>query len=461
MAISVRPDNRAGPLGAAPRRPTPPPRRPPGVPRPQQSTQWPPPGLESLTRLPSTPTQAANRIAGYTDPLEAQAMSLVDPLISSITNRIGAETRAGAGAIGGYAGKLAESLVPYQASAGNIYGQAEQSQAAVDAALSSALRGGGDTLAKELGGKLAEIGAPASSLAAAAVPAATGAGSANALLGTGSASLSKLIGEGAHAEEYASKQPGIARSQGLSDIRDLELAQQAKLYDQAQQVAGQVPGIVENLRQEQERTREFNVGRGDRAAQLAEQRRQFDVSTRGKMLLAQMATETDQAKLKQEWKQFMQLQSNENARTGAQIQSRESIAAENRQAQSERAAASNQIRWYQADTARWKAQHPTATTQQTSAASRARWVKMAEDFYHGTPGKQHYDAASNSWIVAPGTSAGPVRYGPALRILMSAGATRQEAMQILNALYQPGEGGRPAKVAKPTPDRGFRDAKLK
>jgi hypothetical protein len=214
---------------------------------------------------PMTPTQIANMIAGYTaglpqpvgeGALQQRAQGMVDPLVQSISDRIGARAKAGSSAIGGYASKLAESLAPFQQNETNIWTQAQKSEAATDAALSSAQKGDGNALASELAGKLGQINAPQTSVDAYAnSQATTGAGAGNALLARGSASLSDLISHGAASADYASKQPGIARSQGLADIRDLNLASGRDLADQTSQVQQQIPGIVAALRSENDQKR--------------------------------------------------------------------------------------------------------------------------------------------------------------------------------------------------------------
>jgi hypothetical protein len=214
---------------------------------------------------PMSATQIANTIAGYgaklpqpvgEGALQQRAQGMVDPLVQSISDRIGARAKAGSSAIGGYASKLAESLAPFQQNETNIWTQAQKSEAATDAALSSAQKGDGNALASELAGKLGQINAPQTSVDAYAnSQATTGAGAGNALLARGSASLSDLISHGAASADYASKQPGIARSQGLTDIRDLNLASGRELADQTSQVQQQIPGIVAALRSENDQKR--------------------------------------------------------------------------------------------------------------------------------------------------------------------------------------------------------------
>lgn len=200
-------------------------------------------------------TQA--RVAAANDPLSpltdqqirsratTDVHSQVDPIVADIRRQIGAQTRAGMGAIGGYTNQLAGQLGAYQGSAANIYGQAQASQAGSDAALSGMLSGQGDELARALASKLgaAGMGQPVIDKTTGEVKA-TGAGSAGALYGTGSASLSALISQGASAQDYAAKLPGIARLGGLQQAGNLQLSANKNMADQIGAVTSQVPGAV-------------------------------------------------------------------------------------------------------------------------------------------------------------------------------------------------------------------------
>lgn len=224
-----------------------------------------------------TPAQVANRIAGYTaglpkpltdQQISARAQALLDPLVKQTTDRINASTKAGAGAISGYASKYADALAGYGDSAKAIYGGAEQSQAAADAAESGALRTGGSQLADQLAGKIGQISSAPNVMQAGTAPVVgNAAGAANATLGSGSAALSALIAQGAAAQEYAGKLPGIARAQGASDIRDLSLASQKTLADQIGELEKQTPGLIESLRSQSDQRASNIASTRNQAAQ--------------------------------------------------------------------------------------------------------------------------------------------------------------------------------------------------
>lgn len=69
---------------------------------------------------------------------------------------------------------------------------------------------------------------------------------------------------------------------------------------------------------------------------------------------------------------------------------------------------------------------------------------MADDFYYGIPAKTSASGA----VTAPAIN--PVEYGQALSQLLSIGVKLPDALNLLNAFYAPGEGGRPASNADNT-----------
>lgn len=111
-------------------------------------------------------------------------------------------------------------------------------------------------------------------------------------------------------------------------------------------------------------------------------------------------------------------------------------------AAAEAAAVRNQIGQFNADTARYKALNPTsALPKAATPTQKAGWLKMADNFYHGVAAKTR--VVNGALVPIPGTGSAPVTYPKAFAALRAVGATRAEALQVLNTLYQPGEGGRP------------------
>lgn len=249
--MGSRPDNRRGPFGVAPVRAS---RRP--AQRLPLHPAAAPAAANPFALL--TPAQIQQQVAARTaglppvlteQQLAARAQGEVDPLIAAISARINARAQAGAGAISGYTKQLASDLGQYAPQAANIYGQAQQAQAGTDAALSQMLSGQGNDLAANLSAKLGAAGMPQTVIDKTTGDAKTvGTGSAGALYGTGSAALSNLISQGASAQDYASKLPGIAGLGGLQSMRALEQQSQSQLADQSAQVEQQLPTILSSLR---------------------------------------------------------------------------------------------------------------------------------------------------------------------------------------------------------------------
>lgn len=178
----------------------------------------------------------------------ADVRSQVDPILKQITSGIESRTRAGSNAISGYTSTLADRLGAGVGKVQDIYGGAQQSQAAVEEALASRLSGQGNQLSGELSAKLAQIGAPGSQVQDVAGGAAQmGQGLAGASYGHGSASLSRLIQEGAAEGALAQKQPGIARLGGLQQLGTLQRQSQADLAEQTGEVNSRVPGLIQQL----------------------------------------------------------------------------------------------------------------------------------------------------------------------------------------------------------------------
>jgi hypothetical protein len=229
----------------------------------------------------STAAPAPNPFAPQTDAqLQTQASSQVNaqfaPILKQIADSINARAQAGADSIAGLTKFFGPQLATLQGinTAGLQTGI--QGQAAIDNALYQSLAGGGNQLASELGGQLAQINAPAAASQTGAQQQ-IGQGAANASLATGSAALSALNSRLATAKDIAAKVPGLAPLFGLQATRDLQAQSQQNLADQTGQVTSQAPGLIQNVlaglrsnelskAQEAERIREFGVGQANAKA---------------------------------------------------------------------------------------------------------------------------------------------------------------------------------------------------
>lgn len=158
--------------------------------------------------------------------------AIYDPLIAQMTEQIQGRTKAAQDAMAGYTRDVSGQLASFGPSAGQVYGGAQQSQSAADAALAQRLEGQGSQLANELSGKLSAINAPsnvASEIVGGALQRGTGA--ANAGFARGTADLSRLIAQGANAQEYALKLPGVAGLSGMQQIGRIGFEGQQELAE--------------------------------------------------------------------------------------------------------------------------------------------------------------------------------------------------------------------------------------
>jgi hypothetical protein len=179
--------------------------------------------------------------------IQTSAQGQLSPLIQQLTDSLNRQAQAGGQAITGYTSQLAQQLAPFQQSAANIYGGAQQSQAASDAALSQKLSGEGGQQAQDLGARLASINAPGAVNAAVGQGMSDATGSGNALYATGSASLANLIASGAAEQSYAAKQPGLAGLAGEQQIGGLQSSIANSLASGTDKINAQAPGIVSGL----------------------------------------------------------------------------------------------------------------------------------------------------------------------------------------------------------------------
>jgi hypothetical protein len=230
--------------------------------------------------------------------VRTRASSLVNqqlsPLMAQLREVIEGRSRAGQQAIGGYTQRLQGNLADLLPKLQHAYAGAQQSQAATNDALAQRLGGHGQQLSQELGGKLAEINAPAAAHERVAEGAAqTGTGAANAGYAAGSAELSRLLAEGAHATEYGSKLPGIAGLGGLQHSRDLEAMLSRELAEKGGEITGQGGALFAQLYQHLT-DQELNkaIAKGSGLSQQAELKYKREQAAYERQLKQQQLTET-------------------------------------------------------------------------------------------------------------------------------------------------------------------------
>lgn len=187
-----------------------------------------------------TDKQVANRTRQQA---QAQVRPLLGEIEREIKRRSAAEQQHLAAATRSYA-QLAGQYAPQAA---QIYGGAAQSQAAVDAALSQSLAGGGQQLANELQGKLAGIAAPGAVGSIPGAAAQTGLGAGNAALASGSAELSRLLAHGTAAQDYGAKLPVFAGATGLQRSSEIAGRYADELGQRTGEVNAKLPSLIAGL----------------------------------------------------------------------------------------------------------------------------------------------------------------------------------------------------------------------
>jgi hypothetical protein len=193
---------------------------------------------------PLAPLSDAAISADASRVVNAQTKPILDQLKQLFANRSSDATKS----ISGLTQSLAGALSGYADSARRTYGDAQHDQSLVNAALSSELHGGGAQVANDLTGKLSAANLdPAFVKTLADAANATGAGSAGASYAIGSAELSKLIGEGAHAADFGAKLPGIAALTGLQSGKEFQSQLNRDLQTQTSDVTSKIPAAVAQL----------------------------------------------------------------------------------------------------------------------------------------------------------------------------------------------------------------------
>ncbi len=315
---------------------------------------------------------------------------------------------------------LAKLMGSYAPTAAAGYADAKASQGAVDAALAAALGGQGSSAASDLSGRLAAIDAdPGTAARINAGEATANQGGLGAFQGRQSAALSQLIAEGAHAQDYGAKQPGIAGLYGLQASNNMQAQTTNELKAALGDLTSKEPAAVQTA------LANIQTNRA-RQQQLA-----FEQSYKN-AVLGNTQAKTN-ASVTQGW-----------ARTG--------IAQQNANTAASRA---QNVASASATSAAERARHDRATeanagkmTADQAAGVRTKAVKDLEDFYHGVPAKTR----ANGSVATPQQN--PLTYAQAIQELgrRYPGLGRKTIMGLVTSLYQPGEGGRPL----PKPPAGAR-----
>src|SRR6266542_615667 len=191
----------------------------------------------------------ARRPYSFLDPLTPKALrrqavryanAQFGPVLAQINAEYNRRVQAGASSIGAGTQQLASALAPAAGQTAGYYSQAKAEQAALDEAMRAGLTSAGAAGAADLarqgyaGNQLAGIGAGASA----------------ASFGMGSAALSRLISQGAAAENYAGTLPALARLGCAQHAKNLTLQLEHGRQADVGALRGKIPGTVAQIEQD-------------------------------------------------------------------------------------------------------------------------------------------------------------------------------------------------------------------
>jgi len=169
------------------------------------------------------------------------------PFIRQVSGEITRRARSGSQNISGIADELARNLAGAQAQQADIYGRARSSLGDIDTKLADRLGTVGGDEAAALKHQLELSGGPSTLVESMAGGAAQNArGAAGAGFARGSAEQSRLALQGAGAEEYAAKLPGLARLSGLQGVRELQAGAQRDLTTELGRIRASTPSLIAN-----------------------------------------------------------------------------------------------------------------------------------------------------------------------------------------------------------------------
>lgn len=380
-----------------------------------------PPARKPTGLQPQKPTAPAAPPPDYL----GDASKLVDPIYAALVDSINQRAAAGENAIKGYTTQFANVLGGYDPT--GAYQGAQESQAALDSALATALAGAGTKDANDLAGKLATIGAPgdyANTLTSGVDQ--TGTGASNAGLAKGSASLAALIADTAHAKDYAGTLPTVAAREGLSTLKGYEgqtaqqitdllakkpadvLAERDKLEAQAAQKAALKQNAIIASGYDPA-TGQLTLAARKALAGITGVDPVTGKPTAAAAKAANAASKADTA-LSKAFGYLVDQQGNPIVRNGSLVKLPAKAA---------------------------------GATKPPTPPTLAKWTKFADDAYHGVAPQQHYDSSTGTYSPIPGTGKPPVMYYQALKQLLAMGADLAHAQKTLDAFYARGEGGRP------------------
>lgn len=414
------------------------------------------------TSTPATGTSAA----------QASIAAILAPIIKQIQDASLTSGRQGQSLINGYTTSAENELKGIDF--GAPYTQAGNDQNAINTALLSLLQGSGSGLQDQLGTTLAAAGqSPTLSASLQGKIGADTAGAAGANLAKGDASLSQLNQEGAAAKTYGNKLPGITALGGLQDTKGLQGQVQTDENNQLQALQAKVPGLVQTELNSQ-------ATAAQNAAKNNLTQEQIDTSRQKTLIAATLANGVDPKTgvLTPAASAVLSKITGAPAGTFTGLSAKDALTASND-------ATKNNLTQQGLDIKKTQINDTWATNQQKikfgydklSADNKVSLAKLAQgdkklalqaavaqnkasqmspdsytkllqsahtqadNFYYGIPAK--VDSYGTTTVPA----VGPVQYPQALSQLLSQHVKLSDALNILNAFYAPGEGGRPKTTA--------------
>lgn len=359
----------------------------------------------------AAPKIRAPKVAPPTDLQTArqQVSQAYDPILNQIRAAYAGQATAAGNAINAGAKQLADLYGSYGPSSQAAYDRAAQGMAAVNGMLAGVQAGQGTAQEADLAHQLqgidsGTVGRVSGNLASAL----QGESLANAT--KGSNNLAMLLGEGAHAGQFGAILPGVAGGIGFNALRGQENTINAAMADELNKLAAQEPGAVQDALANIQSNR-------SRSQQLA-----FENSLKNAEFgLASQKAKTSAA----QGQQRLTIEQQRAATASQQGWARIGLSQQRLQLDQQKAA---------------RVRKAGGITPGQMATIQAKAEHDAETLYYGVPAKTRADGST----VTPAVNADT--YGQAYKTLLarypSLGPTA--TLRILNTLYAPGEGGRPA-----------------
>lgn len=357
---------------------------------------------------------------------QTQVSAAFDPVLKQITEAFNQRATAQQGAITGYSKTLADLMGSYAPESRAAYTGAAAGQSAVDASIAATREGQGASAQADLARRLADLHAsPEAASRIAGGFSGDLAGEANATAARGGANLAMLLGEGAHAQDYGAKLPGIAAGMGLGATERAQGQITNEMRTALSELAAKRPdayqSALSNISSTRQKQEQLNLEN-----RLAIKKYGLDVS-KANTAAAQGDTRLTIAQ--------------QNADTAAARAAQAS-------ANAERTFGLNLQKLKDAETKAAAARKAGGLTASGLAQLRKQAATDLETYYHGVAAK--YQIGPNGQrVLVDGTGPGSeLHYQDAIKslTLKYPALGPKQIIAMANKLYAKGEGGRPSGV---------------